>query len=331
MIITGTYDLVVNPQWRLLQLQEIYLECDTTLAPVTINLFPIEDLSRFWNVKIYVNDISDNAGTNPITINTGASGLPLVYDNINRQGIVNFTINYNGGGAILSVVGKDDWAALSQTYVQAYSTIQDEGFSLPQRSILNFTGAGVNAFDNAGKTEVNITGVSSGNFGLFAQTALSAPITNTTAELSLIGSGVGTLSVPPNSFQVGDSFLAKMCGYLNSANNETIHIRVKSNGVVIGDAGVFTLNITTNKYFELLIDFTVTKIGGLGVAELFVNGAFSYNKNANSNIEGTNFALIDSTAFDTTILNNLTITAQWGSAKIANSIQSQNFVLNKIY
>lgn len=31
MIITGIYNLKSNPAWALLKLQEIYLECDTTL------------------------------------------------------------------------------------------------------------------------------------------------------------------------------------------------------------------------------------------------------------------------------------------------------------
>lgn len=172
---------------------------------------------------------------------------------------------------------------------------------------------------------------SSLNYGLYAQTSLSTLITNTITETSLIGSGVGTLSVPANAFQVGDSFTGKMCGKLSCANNETIHIRVKSNGITIIDAGVFILNIATNKYFELMLDFTITKLGGIGVAELFANGQFSYNKNANTNIDGVNFALIDNTAFSTIIPNTLTITAEWGLAKVANSIQSQNFVLNKTY
>lgn len=170
-----------------------------------------------------------------------------------------------------------------------------------------------------------------GTNGLYAQTALGTPVVPASGEASLIGTGVGSLSVPANAFQIGDSFTAKLCGYLTCANNEDIHIRVKSNGNVIADTGVFNLNITTNKYFELAIDFTVTKIGGLGVAELFVNGQFSYNKNSNSNIEGTNFALIDSTLFDTTVVNNLSITAEWITLDPVNSIQSQNFVLTRVY
>ena len=169
------------------------------------------------------------------------------------------------------------------------------------------------------------------NYGLFAQTAVSTPIANTIAEKTLIGTGVGTLSVPANGFAVGDSFALKMCGNVSCANNETIHIRIKSNGIVIGDLGVFQMKIATNKFFELVVDFTVTKIGGAGVAELFVNGQYSYNQNANTQLDGSNFALISNTTFDTTIINTLTITGHWGLANAANSIQSQNFVLTKTY
>lgn len=171
-----------------------------------------------------------------------------------------------------------------------------------------------------------------GTNGLYAQTSLGTLITNTTVETSLGGTGVGSLTVPANGFSVGDSFTAKVCGPLSCANNETIHIRVKANGVTIADAGVFQMKISTDKYFELLIDFTVTKIGGAGVAELFTNGQYSYNHNAaGGEIAGNNFALISNTVFNTTVINALSITAEWGSAKTDNKIQSQNFVLTKVY
>ena len=167
--------------------------------------------------------------------------------------------------------------------------------------------------------------------GLYAQTSLGTVITNTIVETSLIGSGVGTLSVPANAFKVGDSFTVKMCGNLSCANNETIRIRIKSNGVTIGDLGAFQMNTTTNKFFELIVDFTVTKIGAAGLAELFVNGQYGYNQDAAGLLRGNNFGLVSNTVFDTTVLNALSITAQWGSADIDNKIQSQNFVLSKTY
>ena len=169
------------------------------------------------------------------------------------------------------------------------------------------------------------------SYGLYAQTALGTNITATIVETSLVGAGVGTLSVPANAFQVGDSFTVKMCGLLSCANGETIHIRIKSNGILIIDTGVFQMKASTNKYFELILDFTVTKLGIAGVAELFANGQYSYNQDANASLEGNNFASISNTTFNTTITNTLTITAQWGSNNASNSIQSQNFVLQKVY
>lgn len=167
--------------------------------------------------------------------------------------------------------------------------------------------------------------------GLFAQTSLSTPIVFASGEASLIGNGVGSLTVPANAFKVGDSFVAKMCGKLTCANNEILHIRIRSNGVVIVDALQYTLATTTSKYFDLVLDFTVTKLGGAGVGELFANGIFTYNKNAAVGLEGVHFGLVSNTVFSTNVTNSLTITAEWVTSSVTNTIQSQNFTLTKVY
>ena len=186
-----------------------------------------------------------------------------------------------------------------------------------------------NAFDKVNDNFLEVYSLTSN--GLYAQTALSTPIVYASGETSLIGTGVGTLSVPANAFKVGDSFVAKLCGSLTCANNEILHIRIRSNGVVIIDALQYTLATTTAKYYDLILDFTTTKIGGAGVAELFANGSFTYNKNASNAIEGINFAKISNTVFDTTVSNSLTITAEWVTSNVANTIRSQNFTLTKVY
>ena len=195
---------------------------------------------------------------------------------------------------------------------------------------------GTTANDGTGDTVRNAFDKVNDNFievskGLYAQTALSTPVVYASGEASLVGAGVGSLTVPANSFKVGDSFTAKMCGKLSCANNQQIHFRVRSNGVVIIDALAYTLSTSTNKYFDLILDFTIAKIGVAGTAELFANGIFTYNKNASNAIEGVNFGLISNTVFDTTISNTLTITAEWVTENIADTIQSQNFTLTKVY
>jgi hypothetical protein len=108
-MITGNYNLAADPQWRNVQLQEIFLECDTTSAPVTINLFPIVDLNRFWNVKIVVSDVNNNAGTNNITINAGSVGLVPVFDTIDQDGNVQVVLNENGESLSLQVASATQW------------------------------------------------------------------------------------------------------------------------------------------------------------------------------------------------------------------------------
>lgn len=213
-----------------------------------------------------------------------------------------------------------------------YTLAQEEGSSLPHRQIINFVGAGVTATDAGGKTLVTIPGnIPATTFGLFAQTALSTPVTFATGEQTLFGAGVGTLTVPANAFSVGDSFTCKLCGPMSCANNQNIRFKVKSNGVVLINTGIITMPQLTNKIYDLAIDFTVTKIGGLGVAELFANSLYSYNKDSNNQIEGVNKGIIDSTTFDTTIINTLDVTAEWLTNNAANTIRSQNFVLTKVY
>jgi hypothetical protein len=104
-MISGTYNLLStdvsqNP------IQELWLECDTTLAPVTINLFEIAELQRQWSIKIHISDASNNASANAITIN--ASPLNF-FDNGSTSQI---SINGNGSSIILQVASETQWFAI---------------------------------------------------------------------------------------------------------------------------------------------------------------------------------------------------------------------------
>ena len=167
--------------------------------------------------------------------------------------------------------------------------------------------------------------------GLFAQTGNSVPITGTTVETTLINGGVGTLSVPANGFSVGDSFRGDFGGVLNSANNQTIRIRIKSGSVVFVDSGLQNITNITNNIWSLSIDFTIRQTGPAGTASIVTLATFNYAKTVNGTVEGFSFNSINNTTFDTTINNTLDVTVQWGSNNAGNSIYSDIFVLNKIY
>lgn len=167
--------------------------------------------------------------------------------------------------------------------------------------------------------------------GLYAQTANSIPVTGTTTETTLIDGGVGSLTIPANFFKIGDSFSVAMGGHINSVNNDTLRIKVKSGSVILGDTGTITMPQCTNKHWNLEIRFTIRILGNAGIASIISSGQFNFSKDASNAFEGADFSIVNNTTFATTISNTLDITAQWNSNNAGNNIYSESFVLTKIY
>jgi hypothetical protein len=168
-------------------------------------------------------------------------------------------------------------------------------------------------------------------YGLFSQTGNSVIVSATTVETTLIGGGVGTLSVPANGFSVGDSFRADFAGVFTCANNQTIRLRIKDGSFILADSGLQPITNITNAVWSLSINFTIRQVGVAGVASIVTLGTFRYSKTVNGTIEGFSFNDVNNTTFDTTLSNTLGVTVQWGSDNAGNNIFSDIFVLNKIY
>ena len=170
------------------------------------------------------------------------------------------------------------------------------------------------------------------NYGLYAQTENSVPVTATTEELSLINGGVGSLVIPANGFSVGDSFQALFVGNISCVGTATLDIKVKTeSGVLLADTQVVNMDTATDKSWRLDINFTIREIGVAGIASIVSGGLFSYTKNSGLNFEGSNFSIVNNTTFDTTVENKLVVTAKWNTNNAGNSIYSEIFTLNKIY
>jgi len=169
-------------------------------------------------------------------------------------------------------------------------------------------------------------------YGLFAQTGNSATVTATTGETSVMGAGVGTLTVPANGFRVGDSFMATLDGVLSCINTSQIHIHIRTTGnVLLVDTGVIDLDTATSRPWLLTLFFTIRQIGGTTVASISSGGLFSYLKDSGLAYEGYPLSEINNTTFDTTIINTLSVNVQWNTTNAGNQILSRNFTLNKIY
>lgn len=168
--------------------------------------------------------------------------------------------------------------------------------------------------------------------GLFAQTANSTAITNTLTPSSLLGTGVGVLTVPANGFNVGDSFHLKMLGHLGAKNGSGLRIIIASDGVTLaGSAGYIPFPNITNQHWELNVYFTIRAVGAATVASISSGGVFMYTQNASTTFNGVNFTQVNNTDFDTTVDNTLEIIAIWDTADPLNSIYSEVAILQKIY
>ena len=168
--------------------------------------------------------------------------------------------------------------------------------------------------------------------GLYTQTSSSTPVTATAVEGSLLDGGLGTLTIPANGFQVGDSFNGSLIGHLSCVGTATLQVRIKTaSGILLADTGAMAMNAATNKHWKLDVNFTIRQLGAATVASIASGGLFSYTKNSGLNFEGVNFSIINNTTFDTTVLNTLVITAQWDTNNAGNSIYSELFTLFKTY
>lgn len=168
-------------------------------------------------------------------------------------------------------------------------------------------------------------------YGLFAQTGNSTTVSGTTSELSIIGSGIGSLSVPANGFSVGDSFAVRISGDIGANNGTNLTLRVKSGSVVFGQVGPISMPNVTSSHFSFEITFTIRALGTAGNAKIISSGYFTFTQNAGGTFEGGNFSTLNNTTFNTTVPNTLNITAQFNSTNSANFIFTELLVLNKIF
>lgn len=121
------------------------------------------------------NAVTINVSTGlSISESTSANGGSITLTNSSPDQVVTLT---NGGG--ITITGSYPNFTLTAGVTTAYSTIQEEGVGLTQRSILNFVGSSFTASDNVTKTDVT------------ADSDLNALASTATTGLYII-TGVGT-------------------------------------------------------------------------------------------------------------------------------------------
>jgi len=170
-----------------------------------------------------------------------------------------------------------------------------------------------------------------GTRGLFTQIEHGPVVDNTTDELTIIGNGLGSLSVPANGFVRGNTFRVYMEGSLSSLNNAELTINIRDNGNVLATTGAMTLVETSGNFYYVNITFVIREVGTAGTAEIMTSGALNYTKISNNRSEVIGFEQNNTTTFDTTTDSTLDITAQWGAANALNSIDTHVLTLQRVF
>lgn len=136
------------------------LRVNTSSLAATINLdsIPVD----YWSTEyaLYVYDESGNAVSNNITLVAGNNSAGTAQT---VNGGSTLVISTNGVRAKITISSNNSYIvslsnATAGGLTQAYTTIQDEGTSITQRSTMNFVGPGVSATDAGGKSIITIPG-----------------------------------------------------------------------------------------------------------------------------------------------------------------------------
>jgi hypothetical protein len=273
---------------------------------------------------------SGTSGTDGTSGTSGSSGIDGTSGTSGSSGI-DGTSGTSGSSGIDGTSGTSGSSGIDGTSGTSGSSGIDGTSGTSGSSGIDGT-SGING-DNGSSGTSGSSGISAPTppyplvYGLYSLTGNSLTATATT-ETSIVGTGVGTLSVPANGFSIGDSFQLIMGGIASTTNDDII-IRLKSGSVVLAQSAAFAPSALNDNWFFNAY-FTIRTIGAAGIASISTHGNFQIVKN-NGQVYGEGFLNINNTTFDTTIPNTLDVTIEFSATDPGNEIYADLFVLNKIF
>lgn len=149
---------------------------------------------------------------------------------------------------------------------------------------------------------------------LFTQTA-SVTVGNTVTETTLIGAGVGSVTLPANYGAAGKTLLIEGFGYHSAGGNPTIRIRIYKGATLLLDTTAVTSGNNTNNLIQIRASVTWRS-----TTSVFAQGFYQESGGGSNNFEMVN------TAATTvgTASEALNITVTWGTAAAGNTLTLTN-------
>ena len=160
----------------------------------------------------------------------------------------------------------------------------------------------------------------------------SDTVANTIVETDLIGSGsvgVGSLSSAANSAKVGTSSKLTLSGSFDNAGAgaaNDVTIRIKLGTQTINTFLIDTDAVNANSAWQIDCHYTVTAIGVAGNIKSACTFAYQ-----DLGVRKGQMINIPVQLLDTTQIQDLSVTAQWNSANLANTITVDQMTTTLIY
>ena len=159
---------------------------------------------------------------------------------------------------------------------------------------------------------------------LYTATA-SGTVANTVTETTLIGSGVGSLTLPANYYSgAGRTLYVYASGYYSNTGTPTLNIRLKHGATALAATGAVTTTTgATNWEWSFSGYVTCRTTGATGT--VILQGEFLINTSATA---VARYAMVNTATvtIDTAATQVLGLTAQWGTASASNTITATNFL-----
>lgn len=160
---------------------------------------------------------------------------------------------------------------------------------------------------------------------IFSQT-VSVTVTNTVTERTLLGSGVGSLTLPSGELSAGSSIRLKALGIITCGASGNLTFRLKLNGTTYVAAVCAIVGIPTPVGISMDFLLTVrtkgaagTSIGNAAVAVASSAGGLSLGSNVQAEV-----------GIDTTAAQTIGFTAQWQNSDVLNTVTLTNLVVEEL-
>lgn len=242
-----------------------------------------------------------------------------------RQALIDFGLYTTGGASPLDLNG----GRLTGFVSSLASTTASASIKIPAGTAPTSPVEGDQWNDSTQKADIAfIDGIKQSRVGcIFTQTA-DVTVASTASETTLIGTGVGTVTLPANFFTVGKTIRIGANGHYGTANPAgTLQIKVKLGTTVILDTTASTMSNGLSNLAWTIAETVITcrttgatgTVMGQGYAE------FSTTHTATTIDDFTpNTTAI---TIDTTASQAISITAQWGTSSASNTITATNVTI----